>query len=160
MLSTICVAGCMLKGWYDHEDPPGAEAWYRVAAEAGYSAAFIGLAAIYYRMGRFSDALIAYEEAAAKDYPPAYHGLACLYWHGEGVPLDRQHALALWRQGASLGHPKARHELARALLHGYGGFRGRIEGLRHAFRLAAEIARGTDPKPRSDKPMSPLSTVH
>ena len=47
MLSTICVAGCMLKGWYDHEDPPGAEAWYRVAAEAGYSAAFIGLAATY-----------------------------------------------------------------------------------------------------------------
>lgn len=160
MLSTICVASCMLKGWYDHEDLPGAEAWYRVAAEAGYSAAFIGLGVTYYRMGRFSDALVAYEEAAAKDYPPAYHRLALLYWYGEGVSPDRQKALELWRTGASQGHWQARHALARVLLHGAGGLRGRIEGLRYAFRNVAEILRGTDPKSHPDKPMRPLPTVH
>lgn len=26
MLSTICVAGCMMKGWYGHQDLLGAEA--------------------------------------------------------------------------------------------------------------------------------------
>ncbi|MEH6699719.1 MAG: hypothetical protein V7672_13530 [Brevundimonas sp.] len=143
MLSTICVAGCMLNGWYDREDLPGAEAWYRVAAEAGYSAAFVGLGATYHRMGRFSDAAVAYEEAAARDYPPAYHRLALLYWYGEGVSPDRQRALNLWRSGASQGHQQARHALARVLIHGAGGLRGRIEGLRYAFQSVAEILRGT-----------------
>lgn len=160
MLSTICVASCMLNGWYDHEDLPGAEAWYGVAAEAGYSAAFFGLGVSYHRMSRFSDAVVAYEKAASGGYPPAYNGLACLYWYGEGVPMDRQHALVLWREGALLGHQKARRKLARALLQGYEGVRGRIEGLRHAFRLASEIWRGTDPKPHGDKPMKSLPTVH
>ncbi len=160
MLSTICVAGCMLEGWYDHEDLPGAEAWYRVAAEAGYAAAFFGLGVTYYRMGRFTDAFAAYEQAASIGFAPAWNGLANLYWFGEGVPLDRQHAVTLWREGASLGHQKARHALARALIHGYGGLRGRIEGLRHVFRLVVEVWRGTDLKSHSQIPTKLLPTVH
>ena len=27
----------MMNGWYDHKDLAGAEAWYQVAKEAGYS---------------------------------------------------------------------------------------------------------------------------
>lgn len=143
-ISTICVAGCKLKGWYGQEDPSGAEAWYRVAAEAGWSAAFFGLGVTYYHMSRFSDAFVAYEEAASRGFPAAYHGLGWLYWHGEGVPLDRQHALVLWREGALLGHQKSRHEMAQAQLRGYGGLRGRIDGLRYLFRRVAEIWRGDD----------------
>lgn len=160
MLSTICVAGCMTKGWYGYDDLPGAEAWYRVAAEAGYSAAFFGLGVTYYRMGRFSDAFVAYEEAASRGFPAAYYGLACLYWCGEGVSQDRQHALVLWREGASLGHQKSSHELARAQLHGYEGFRGRIEGLRYLFRMIAKIWRGTDHAGPSEKPIEPVPNVH
>lgn len=160
MLSTICVAGCMLKGWYDHEDLPGAEAWYRVAAAAGYSAAFFGLGVTYHRMGRFSDALVAFNEAASKGYLPAYNGLACLYWNGEGVSRDRRQALDFWRTGASHGHLPAKQGLAMALIHGHGGLKGRFEGLGQLSRLIAEFYRKLDAPSRQENLRRPLPTVH
>ncbi len=160
MLSTICVAGCMMKGWYGHQDLPGAEAWYRVAAEAGYAAAFFGLGVAYHRMGRFSEASVQFQEAASRGYSPAHDALAYLYSRGEGVRLDRQRALALWKTGASQGHQKARLALAGALIRGYGGLKGRLEGLGHLFRLLAEVFRGHDAASRSEKPTKPHPTVH
>jgi len=129
MLSTICVAGCMAKGWYGDQDFAGAEAWYRVAAEAGYSAGFYGLGITYHRMGRFSEALVEFQKAASGNYSPASYALAYLYSRGEGVSPDRLKALALWRMGASQGHRQSELALARALIQGYGGVKGRFEGL-------------------------------
>lgn len=160
MLSTICVAGCMVKGWYDDKDLPGAEAWYRVVAESGYSAGFFGLGVTYHLMGRFSDASVEFQEAASRNYSPAHNALAYLYSRGEGVPLDRRQALALWRTGASQGHQQAKRGLAWALIHGYGGLKGRIEGLGYLFRLVAEVFRKPDAASRPEKPIRPLPTVH
>lgn len=160
MLSTICVAGCMAKGWYNHQNLPGAEAWYRVAAEAGYSVGFFGLGVTYHRMGRFSDASAEFQEAASRNYSPAHNALAYLYSRGEGVPLDRQQALALWRTGASQGHQQARRALAKALIHGYGGLKGRFEGLGQMFGLVAEVFREPDAASRPEKLTRPLPTVH
>jgi TPR repeat protein len=160
MLSTICVAGCMTKNWYDHKDLAGAEAWYRVAAEAGYSAGHFGLGVTYLQRGRFSEALVEFQEAAASNYRPAYNALAYLYSRGEGVALDRRKALALWRKGASQGHQRAKFALAGALLHGYGGVRGRFEGLAHLFRLMAEAFRKPDAEAGAETRIRPLPTVH
>jgi len=159
MLSTICVAGCMTKGWYDNKDLAGAEAWYRVAANAGYAAGHFGLGVIYHQMGRFSEASVEFQEAASRNYRPAYDALAYLYSRGKGVALDRQKALALWRMGASQGHHKAKVALANALIHGYGGVRGRFEGLACLFRLIAEAARKPDAK-EAESRIRPLPTVH
>lgn len=160
MLSTICVAGCMTKGWYDHVDLSGAEAWYRVAAEAGYSAGHFGLGVTYHHTGRFSEASGAFQEAASRNYSPAYNALAYLYARGEGVALDRRKALALWRTGASQGHQRAKVALAKALIHGYGGVRGRFEGLAHLFRLIADVFRAPDAGASAEIRIRPLPTVH
>ncbi|MBJ7446528.1 MAG: sel1 repeat family protein [Brevundimonas sp.] len=160
MLSTICVAGCMTKGWYDHKDFAGAEAWYRVAAEAGYAAGHFGLGVTYHQMGRFSDASVEFQEAASRDYGPAYNALAHLYSRGEGVALDRRKALALLRTGASRGHQRAKASLAKALIHGYGGIRGRFEGLARLFQLFAEVWRQTGAEESAVKRMTPLPTAH
>lgn len=150
----------MAKGWGYDQDLPGAERWYRVAAQSGFSAGVFGLGLTYQRMGRFAEAAHELERAASLDYRPAYSALAYLYSRGEGVPLDRLKALALWRTGASLGHQQARRGLARALIHGYGGLRGRIEGLGHAFRLIAEIWREPDAASPLDTPIKSHPTVH
>lgn len=160
MLSTICVAGCMTKGWYDHKDLLGAEAWYRVASEAGYSAGHFGLGVTYHHMGRFAEASVEFQEAASRNYSPAYNALAHLYSRGEGVALDRRKALALWRTGASQGHQRAKVALAKALVHGYGGVRGRFEGIAHLFGLIAEVFREPDASAGAEKRTRPLPTVH
>lgn len=160
MLSTICIAGCMLEGWGYDQDLPGAEAWYRVAAQSGFSAGIFGLGLTYQRMGRFAEAAHELQRAVSLDYRPAYNALAYLHSRGEGVPLDRRKALALWRTGASQGHQKARRALARALIHGFGGFRGRIEGLGYAFRLIAEIWREPEAASHPEPHIRPLPTVH
>ncbi len=160
MLSTICVAGCMTKGWYDQIDLSGAEAWYRVAAEAGFSAGHFGLGVAYQQMGRFSEAFVEFQEAAARNYSPAHNALTYLYSRGEGVAVDRQKALALWRTGAAQGHQQAKINLAHALIHGYGGVRGRVEGFAHLFRLMAEVFREPNAPAGAQRLLRPLPTVH
>jgi TPR repeat protein len=141
MLSTLCVAGCMLEGWGYDQDLPGAEAWYRVAVESGFAAGLFGLGITHIRMGRFSEASEELQHAVSRNCLPAYNALAYLYSRGDGVPIDRQKALNLWRRGASQGHLTARRWMIWALIHGYGGLRGRFEGVLDAFPLALEIAR-------------------
>lgn len=160
VLSTICVAGCMLEGWGYDQDLPGAEAWFHVAADAGFSAGLFGLGLTYLRMGRFSEAAQELQKAVSRNYRPAYNALAYLYSRGEGVSPDRRQALALWRTGASQGHLAAKRGLARALIHGYGGFKGRVEGVGYTVRLAFEIAQEPNAGSRLEKPMRPLSTIH
>jgi TPR repeat protein len=160
MLSTICVAGCMLEGWGYDQDLAGAETWYRAAAGSGFSAGVFGLGITYLRMGRFPEAAEELKRAASQDYRPAYNALANLYSRGEGVPLDRQQALSLWRTGASKGHLQAKRGLAWGLMHGYGGLTGRIEGLGIAFQLASELARKSNAASPPEQPIRPPPTVH
>lgn len=161
MLSALSVASCMLEGWGYEQDLPGAEAWYRVAADAGFSAGAFGLGLTYIRMRRFAEAAEELRRAEERDYRPACNALAYLHARGEGVPLDRKKALTLWRTGASQGHPSARISLARALLIlGYGGLQGRLEGLGQLFRLVSETVQGKNATFRSERPMRPLPTVH
>lgn len=160
MLSTICVAGCMLEGWRYDQDLLGAERWYRVAAQSGFSAGIFGLGVTYQRMGRFVEAAHELERVVSLEYRPAYNALAYLYSRGEGVPLDRHKALALWRTGASQGHKPARLALARALIRGYEGLRGRLQGMRQALQLIAVVWRKPDIASHDEAPLRPAPTVH
>ncbi len=130
----------MLEGFGYAQDIPGAEAWYRVAAESEFAAGLYGLGLTHLRMGRFSEAFEDFQQAVSCNYRPAYNALAYLYDRGNGVPLDRQKALSLWRAGASQGHLTAKRNLIWALVHGYGGLRGRFEGVRDMFPFAFEVA--------------------
>ena len=142
IMSMLLVSGCMLEGWGYDQDLPGAEAWYRVAAESGSARGFFGLGLAHLRMGRFGEAVDDLEAAISKGYPPAYNALAHIYSRGGGgVPIDQRRALNLWRAGCSFGHLEAKRGLIRALVHGYAGIRGRVEGFLNVFPLAVELVR-------------------
>jgi TPR repeat protein len=141
IMSMLLVSGCMLEGWGYDQDLPGAEAWYRVAAQSGSARGYFGLGLARLRMGRFREAIDALEAAISNGYPPAYNALAYIYSQGEGVPIDRRRALGLWRTGSSLGHLASKRGLTWALVHGYAGIRGRFEGFLHVFPLAVRIVR-------------------
>ena len=150
-LSTLCIASCLVKGFGYEKDLPGAEARYRVAVEAGYSAGLFGLGIVHLQTGRFAEAFEEFEQAVSRDYHLAYNALAYLYSRGEGVAQDRQIALALWRTGTAKGHRKARVAMIRALLRGYGGLGGRIEGVKQAYRFVIETANADPVSAPSDK---------
>lgn len=137
-LSKLCIAGCLVKGFGYDKDLTGAEARYRVAADAGYSAGLFGLGIVHLQTGRFVEAFEEFERAVSRDYHLAYHALACLYARGEGVEKDRRKALALWRAGAAKGHRAAKIAMIQALIQGYAGWGGRIEGARQGFRFVLE----------------------
>ncbi len=150
LLSTLCLAGCMLEGWRYDQDLRGAEAWYRAAAEAGSTAGLFGLGITHVRLARFSDALGELYEAAELGHAPAYNALAYLYLRGEGAPVDHEQALALWRAGARAGHLPAKRNMVWALIQGYGGLRGRIEGLLGIVPVSYEVARAKRTERRAE----------
>lgn len=139
--SLLLVAGCMLEGWGYDQDLPGAEAWYRVAADRGSARGNFGLGLARIRMGRCKDAIDPLEHAISQGYPPAYDALAYVYSRGVDVPPDRRRALSLWQTGASLGHLGASRGLVWALLHGYAGIRGRLEGFSKLVPVARQLVR-------------------
>jgi TPR repeat protein len=128
-------------GWGYDQDLPGAEAWYRVAADRGSARGSYGLGLARIRMGRCKDAIDPLEHAISQGYPPAYSALANVYSRGVDVPRDRRRALSLWQTGASLGHLDSLRGLVWALLHGYAGIRGRIEGLSKLVPTACQVVR-------------------
>lgn len=117
-MSMLLVSDAMRVGWMYDRDLPGAEAWYRVAAESGSARGFFGLGLTHLEMSRFSDVVQDLEAAIARHYPPAYNALAGMYSRGDGVPVNRQRALDLWRKGASLGHLPAKRNLVLQSLWG------------------------------------------
>jgi TPR repeat protein len=131
----------MLEGWGYDEDLPGAENWYRAAAESGSMAGVFGLGMTYVRMGRFTDGAKELQLAVSRQYRPAHNALAYLYATGKGVPKDRERALALWRLGASAGHLAAKKGMVWALIHGWGGFSGWVEGLLTLLPTAWELGK-------------------
>lgn len=148
IMSMLLVSGCMLEGWGYDQDLPGAEAWYSVAAESGSVRGYFGLGLAHQRMGRFDEAIADLEVAISMGYPPAYNALAYIYSHGNGVPIDRRRALDLWRTGSSLGHLYSKLGLIRALIHGYAGVGGRVEGWVNVIPLIVELVRAKlDPIP-------------
>lgn len=141
LMSTLFVADAMRVPWGYDQDLPEAEAWYRAAVEAGSARGLFGLGLTHLQMGRFSDAIQDLEAAIARDFPPAYDALAGMHFRGDGVPIDRQRALRLWRRGASLGHLGAKRDLLRELIRGRYGLWGRVEGLLKVLPLAIDIVR-------------------
>lgn len=139
--SLLLVAACMLEGWGYDQDLPGAEAWYGVAADRGSARGNYGLGLARIRMGRCRDAIDPLERAISQGYPPAYSALANIYSRGVDVPPDRRRALSLWQTGASLGHLDSLRGLVWALIHGYAGIRGRIEGLSKLVPTARQVVR-------------------
>lgn len=137
--SLLLVAGCILEGWGYEQDFRAAEAWYKVAADRGSARGNYGLGLARIRMGRCKDAIDPLEHAISQDYPPAYSALAYVYSRGVDVPPDRRRALGLWQTGASLGHLDSARDLVWALLHGYAGFRGRLEGLWKMVPMARQL---------------------
>jgi TPR repeat protein len=89
-------------------------------------------------MGQSIDAIEGLEAITGR-FPPAYNALAGIYFRGDGVPVDRQKALRLWRKGASLGHLGAKRDLLHELIHGRYGVLGRVEGVFKILPLAIEI---------------------
>ena len=141
IMSTLLVADALRTGWVYGQDLPGAEAWYRVAAESGSARGLCGLGLTHLQMDRFSEAIQDLEAAIARDYPPAYNDLAGIYFRGDGVPVDRQRARALWRKGASLGHLPAKQNLIQQSYWGRYGFWGRLEAVLKLLPFAIEIAK-------------------
>lgn len=141
LMSMLLVADAMRVGWGYDQHLPEAEAWYQVAVESGSVRGLCGLGLTHLQMGRFSDAIQDLEAAIARDFPPAYNAMAGVYFRGDGVPVDRQRALRLWRRGASLGHLGAKRDLLQALIQGRYGLLGRVEGVLKALPLAIEIVR-------------------
>lgn len=118
LMSMLLVADAMRSGWMYDQDLPGAEAWYRVAADSGSARGLFGLGVTYLLMDRFSEAIQNLESAIARDFPPALNALAGIYYRGDGVPVDRQRALDLWLRGASLGHLPSKRNLVQQSIRG------------------------------------------
>lgn len=139
LMSMLLVSDAMRDGWMYDQDLPGAEAWYQVAVESGSARGLFGLGLTHLLMDRFSEAIQDLEAAIARGYPPAYNALAGIYFRGDGVPVDRQRALNLWRKGASLGHLPAKRNLVRESIHGRYGLLGRVAGWLNLLPVAFEI---------------------
>jgi TPR repeat protein len=118
IMSMLLVSDAMRDGWMYDQDLPGAEAWYRVAAESGSARGLFGLGLTHLLMDRFSEAIQDLEAAIVRNYPPALNALAGIYFRGDGVPVDRRRALNLWRRGASLGHLPSKRNLVQQSLPG------------------------------------------
>ena len=140
LMSMLHVSDAMRQGWGYDQDLPGAEAWYHVAVASGSARGLWGLGVTHLQMGRFSDAIQDLEAAIARAYPPAYNTLAGIYFRGDGVPINKQRALDLWRKGAALGHLPAKRNLVQQRLWGRYGFSGRIAGWINLLPVAIEIA--------------------
>lgn len=141
MMGTLLVADALLHGWMYDQDLPRAESWFEVAVAWGSARGLFGLGLTHLLMDRFSEAIQELEAAITRNFPPAYNALAGIYARGDGVPVDRQRALQLWRKGAALGHLPAKRNLLRALVQGRYGFWGRVEGFLNVVPVAFEIVR-------------------
>ncbi len=151
VMSILFIADAMREGTFYDKDLPNAEDWYRVAVEAGFVRGVFGLGITHLRMGRFAEAIQDLEAAGARSYAPAYNSLAAIYFHGDGVIVDRQRALDLWRKAASLGNIPAQRNLVHQFIRGRYGFRKRVEGWAKIFPLAFEIMKLEREAPDSDR---------
>lgn len=140
IMSILLIADAMREGWMYDQDLPGAKAWYQVAAESGAPRGFFGLGLTHLLMKRFNEAIENLEAAISRNFPPAYNALAGIYFRGDGVPVDRQRALELWRKGASLGHLPAKRNILQQSLHGRYGLWGRFIGIVNLLPVVIEIA--------------------
>ena len=139
IMSMLLVSDAMRDGWMYDQDLPGAETWYRVAVESGSARGLYGLGLTHLLMDRFSEAIQDLEAAIARGFPPAYNALAGIYFRGDGVPVDHQRALDLWRKGGALGHLPAKRNLLQQRLHGRYGLWGRTTGWLDLLPVAFEI---------------------
>ena len=62
--------------------------------------------------GRFEEALVWAQKAAAEGHAASYQGLAWLYATGKGVPKDPAWAYRLYVRAAEAGHAPAHYEIA------------------------------------------------
>lgn len=140
IMSILLIADAMWAGWMYDQDLPSAEAWYKVAVASGSARGLYGLGRTHLKMNRFSEAIEELEAAIAEGFPPAYNALACMYFNGQGVPVDRPRALQLWRKGSALGHLPSKRNLLQQSLHGRFGFWRRIVGIVSFLPIAVEYA--------------------
>lgn len=112
----------------------------KVAVDSGSPRGLLGLGRTHLQMNRFADAIQDLETAIEQGYAPAYNLLACMYFNGQGVAVDRRRARELWRKGASLGHLPSKRNLLQQSLNGRYGFRGRIEALIKFLPTVVEFA--------------------
>ena len=78
------------------------------------------IASTYLKEGDFEKAKLVYEKLADEDYPPAFTGLGAMYFNGQGVPIDKQKAIAFFQKGALGGDVVAYVNLGQSYVHGEG----------------------------------------
>ena len=66
-----------------------------------------------------SEAAEWYKKAAAQGYARAQHNLGVLFYHGRGVPQDREQAAALYLKAGSQGYAEARLSIGQMHRDGY-----------------------------------------
>ena len=116
--------------------------WLNKSAAQGHRGALLKLGVIFQFGQGVPRSLVKaaeyFEKSIAAGEPSAYSNLGILYQKGEGgVPLDNEKAVALYREGARLGHMTAKMMLAQALFNGIG-----VESADpvEAVRLASEAS--------------------
>lgn len=106
-----------------------AKQWYQKAAKP-LSKADVALGFIYETVDdNYSQALKAYEQAAAKGDVLGAYNLALMYEYGKGVPVNYSKALILFKEAAEKGVPEAMSQLAGMYFYGLGNPRNEQEAL-------------------------------
>ena len=122
------VAWMYSEGLGVEQDLEQAKNWYSQAAVNGDAYAQIGLGNVHTRQGEHEKALPWYQKSARQGYSPAIYRMAVVYEFGRGVPMDKQRAFELFKQGYEMGNMKAQREYAKHLIRGYRGIWGVING--------------------------------
>lgn len=74
----------------------------------------------YYRGKQFDKAFECLQKAANCEYIDAYHSLAYMYEHGEGVDKNLKKALEYYQKAAEKGHFGSKNNIGRLYLNGIG----------------------------------------
>lgn len=100
-------------------DPKEAAAWYRKAAEDGFSRAQANLANLYLKGEGVAqddrEAALWFHKAALQGHAVAQYNLGAMYESGRGVERDPARALGWLMLAAKAGHPQAQEAVAKVM---------------------------------------------
>lgn len=98
---------------------------------------YANIAGLYSDLERYAEARHWLEAGMQKNDGDCYNNLGNMYYYGQGVPEDNDKAVALFREGATLGNMYATYGLARCYCYGHGVEEDNDEAFR-LFSLAAQ----------------------
>lgn len=93
-----------------------AKDWYVQATSAGSPDAEYYLGILHFDQNSYEKGLNWFEKAARKGFLPAQFRLGFAYYHGRGVPMDKDKAAAYLSQASDKGHVYSQALLAKKLL--------------------------------------------